>query len=325
VRKLAALLVCVGLAALAVGQDFWMQGDVEQRLRALEGVTAALLENVKGLAYEDLAVTGGGVASTSVGIEDIQFNPDHVNSEAVANLHWNSDDGTFEFGLPPDATVNLQIGQEQVVFVRNDSGADIPNGSLVSVVTVAGSQPFARVTLTDVTDPDSFKGMVGLTTQTITKNLTGYVTTFGLVRDLDTSSFTGGDIVFASLTPGGLQANTPPAAPAGGIAVGIVMRSHASEGIILVRPQLVLYMANLSDVYLTALPTDGQFLSRNAAQNRWEIDGPDHTTGAEPTCDATLRGQINEVQGGAGVADTLKVCSKNSSDTYAWYPLATIP
>jgi hypothetical protein len=46
---------------------------------------------------------------------------------------------------------------------------------------------------------------------------------------------------------------------------------------------------------------------------------------SEPTCDATTRGQIAFVQGGAGVADTYRICAKNSSDTYAWYALATIP
>jgi hypothetical protein len=46
---------------------------------------------------------------------------------------------------------------------------------------------------------------------------------------------------------------------------------------------------------------------------------------SEPTCDATTRGQIAFVQGGATVADTYRVCAKNSSDTYAWYALATIP
>jgi len=46
---------------------------------------------------------------------------------------------------------------------------------------------------------------------------------------------------------------------------------------------------------------------------------------SEPTCDATTRGQIAFVQGGAAVADTYRICAKNSSDTYAWYALATIP
>jgi hypothetical protein len=44
---------------------------------------------------------------------------------------------------------------------------------------------------------------------------------------------------------------------------------------------------------------------------------------SEPTCDATTRGQIAFVQGGAGVADTYRICGKSAADTYAWQTIAT--
>lgn len=44
---------------------------------------------------------------------------------------------------------------------------------------------------------------------------------------------------------------------------------------------------------------------------------------SEPTCDATTRGQIAFVQGGAGVADTYRICGKSAADTYSWVALAT--
>lgn len=47
--------------------------------------------------------------------------------------------------------------------------------------------------------------------------------------------------------------------------------------------------------------------------------------GSKPTCDSDARGSIWKEDNGAGVADTFEVCAKNSSDTYAWYSLATIP
>lgn len=43
--------------------------------------------------------------------------------------------------------------------------------------------------------------------------------------------------------------------------------------------------------------------------------------GAEGTCDATTRGQVVMVQGGAGVADTFRVCAKDNADAYAWTAL----
>jgi hypothetical protein len=47
--------------------------------------------------------------------------------------------------------------------------------------------------------------------------------------------------------------------------------------------------------------------------------------GTKPACDATTRGTIWRDDGGTGVADTIEVCAKNSSNTYAWYAMATIP
>jgi hypothetical protein len=44
-------------------------------------------------------------------------------------------------------------------------------------------------------------------------------------------------------------------------------------------------------------------------------------SGAEGTCDVSNRGRIVMVQGGAGVADTLRICSKDASNNYAFNAL----
>lgn len=41
----------------------------------------------------------------------------------------------------------------------------------------------------------------------------------------------------------------------------------------------------------------------------------------KPTCDATHRGALWYVAGGAGVADTFEACTKSAADVYAWAPL----
>lgn len=43
--------------------------------------------------------------------------------------------------------------------------------------------------------------------------------------------------------------------------------------------------------------------------------------GTEPLCNALTRGRVVMVQGGAGVADTLRVCLKNAVDSYSWTAL----
>jgi hypothetical protein len=42
---------------------------------------------------------------------------------------------------------------------------------------------------------------------------------------------------------------------------------------------------------------------------------------AEGTCDVTNRGRVVMVQGGAGVADTFRICAKDALNAYAWTAL----
>jgi hypothetical protein len=43
--------------------------------------------------------------------------------------------------------------------------------------------------------------------------------------------------------------------------------------------------------------------------------------GTEPACNALTRGRVVMVQGGAGVADRLRVCRKDAVDSYEWTAL----
>jgi len=45
--------------------------------------------------------------------------------------------------------------------------------------------------------------------------------------------------------------------------------------------------------------------------------------GTLPTADASYRGKMIRVEGGAGVADKLYICMKSASDTYSWVQVAS--
>lgn len=45
--------------------------------------------------------------------------------------------------------------------------------------------------------------------------------------------------------------------------------------------------------------------------------------GTLPTADASYRGKMIRVEGGAGVADKLYMCMKSASDTYSWVQIAS--
>ena len=64
------------------------------------------------------------------------------------------------------------------------------------------------------------------------------------------------------------------------------------------------------------LDAAGTTLAAVTAQGAWQLQ----PGGAQPTCDAAVRGLIWFAAGGAGVADQLQVCKKTATGTYAWNP-----
>ena len=94
--------------------------------------------------------------------------------------------------------------------------------------------------------------MIGVVTANIADNANGYVTTFGLVRDIDTSAYTAGDVIYLSQTAGQFTA-TPPVSPAHAVKIGHVIVVHATEGVILVDINTGEHLEELHDVKIDSL------------------------------------------------------------------------
>lgn len=127
-----------------------------------------------------------------------------------------------------EADITLQVGQEQWTRVYNNSGATITNGSPVYVN--GASLNFPTVALADASSATAYN-VIGLATHDIEHNSYGYVTTDGIIRDVDTSAYSVGDTLFVSTTAGELT-NIAPSYPNFPMSVGIVVKSDATTGII---------------------------------------------------------------------------------------------
>jgi hypothetical protein len=66
----------------------------------------------------------------------------------------------------------------------------------------------------------------------------GYCTVFGFVRDVNTSAFTLGDVLYASPTVAGAFTNIKPTAPNNVIPVAAVLQVGTTDGVIFVRPTI---------------------------------------------------------------------------------------
>ena len=133
---------------------------------------------------------------------------------------------------PAGSEVMQTLGHEVFGTGYNDNASDIPNGAAV-VTDVTG--PFGAVHLADASDPDLAIGTAGLATELIEVGTYGMITVVGAVRDVDTSLWPIGTILYLSdTTPGGLT-DVIPTSPSYQIQMGLVLSQHATAGIIYVR------------------------------------------------------------------------------------------
>jgi hypothetical protein len=156
-----------------------------------------------------------------------------TSSSEIGTVSWNELDGTLNVKLSSDVT--LQVGQEQHVRVHNGTGSTITNGTVVYVNGASDTHGHISVAPYIADGSVNVFNVMGLATSDILDEEDGYVTLSGLVRGLDTSSYTAGDSVFASDTvPGGLT-TTQPVSPSETVSLGVVTVSDETEGIIFVQ------------------------------------------------------------------------------------------
>lgn len=165
----------------------------------------------------------------------IDLNNSAPRAMRTGRLAWNDVDQTVDLGMEYDVT--QQIGQETYARVGNTTGITIPDGS---VVGFAGATPNALLVepyLADGNQPSLYA--IGIMTHDLPDSgEKGYCTVWGFVRDLDTSAFTAGDILYASPTIAGALTNIKPTAPSNVIPMAACIVSDATVGVIFVRPTI---------------------------------------------------------------------------------------
>jgi len=211
-------------------------------------------------------LTGPWDAGFGITTDYIQLDVTYADGSHEGRIQWNADDGTPECGMP-GGDVNLQIGQELLVRVKNASGSTIPNGAVVTLSGASGHRP--EVDLADASDHTKSHS-IAIATEEISNNQMGFCNIgAGMVRDVDTSAWAATTLLYLSATTPGALTSTQADAPNTNCAVGFVINSHANEGSIYFFPNVRPHLTELSDVHHTAF-ADTEFLRWVAASSRFE-------------------------------------------------------
>lgn len=150
-----------------------------------------------------------------------------TSSSAIGSIYFDSVNGTISIKLSSD--VILQIGQETQAQAVNKTDSTILNGTVVYISGATGNKP----KIEPYNNQDlSIDCILGVTTENIVKNEYGYITTFGIVRGLNTQGMLEGTKLYAGNN--GAFTTTIPNDGFRKFWIGIVIKEHVEDGWILV-------------------------------------------------------------------------------------------
>ena len=232
-KKLILCLLILGMIIPNLGNA---QISHPFTMKDLADVKTVLGQTESAVIYWDsasglwLASSNGGDGLPFLDFDIIPTIPAHKEGR----VHWDDDSKCLEYDTELTGT-HIQIGQETVLRAYNDTGVDIQEGVVVRLSGASGSKP--TVALANATvELESYA--VGITTSIIEDTKSGYVTTYGIVHDIDTTGADCVDGVTAWLSPtaGEIKCGLPPVSPLHAVHIGKVLVANATSGDLLVSP-----------------------------------------------------------------------------------------
>ena len=183
------------------------------------GLTANTISNVDYIDFK----TSPTVPNPTGGTLYFDFNENALSYKPLTNQN--------------DVTVN--IGQESLIRIYNQLGYQINNGQVLHITGSTNGVPtvaLANASKLGSTFTESLAQSSGVATHDIPNGQYGFMTNFGIVRDLNTTAFTVGQEVFLSDTvDGGLTSDPNNIKFTSRIStVGYCLDSNASTGKIIV-------------------------------------------------------------------------------------------
>lgn len=213
------------------------------------------------------AATEKWIAGSSLAdISYIDFDLTAAPPRVEGRINWNDEDKTLEIGMS-GTEVRLQVGQEMLIRAKNTSGGLIVNGSPVYISGASGNNP----TINPATAANHIiaNATIAVATEDIPDGQFGYSTTFGIVRDIDTTIVANeGDHVYLGTVAGSLSVSLP-TQPDSQVPIGCVLRKHATEGKLFVNIKPRPNIEELSNIYIDSI-VDNHLLQYDSVNSRWE-------------------------------------------------------
>jgi hypothetical protein len=161
--------------------------------------------------------------------EYIQFNPENTTEPSeLGRIAYSADDRTLDVNMGNN--VILKVGQDLQLVGQNNTGSTILRGTPVMFQSVVGANIRIQKAIANDTIPNEY--FMGVTVEDIANGSSGHISWFGKIRNVNTTAFNAGDLLYVSDTVAGTFTTNKPSQA---ILVAAVLDAK-NNGTILVRP-----------------------------------------------------------------------------------------
>ena len=226
-----------------------LQLELDNRVIKNTNITAGTYKSVtvdvKGLVTagtNPTTLSGFGITDAYTKTEvqtdlpKVGLNTTNLIAPGVGQIAWNIDENTIDVGLNG---ATLQVGQEQLIRVRNNTASIIQNGSAVMATGTIGNSGRITIAPANLTQSNA-KYILGIVTEDISVGADGFVTTFGKIRNINTTgtpygeTWVDGDVLYVKDSGNGALTKVVPTDTQVKLPTAIVIHAHTS-GVIFVR------------------------------------------------------------------------------------------
>lgn len=226
--------------------------EINSYTPSFNNVTSTITDNLTNVVYQNTPY--------------LDFNTEFPGISGVGQIAWNDTAGTLEFGLK-GGNVTMPIGTRSVAMVKHADNTGLAKGKVVYVVGSDGANKNVRYALatSDTTSARTF----GVVAETVSGGAKAFITTQGLLDNLNTIGLTEGAPIWVSPTTAGELTTTKPIAPDHLVLVGWCIRSHATTGVIFVHVVNGFELDELHDVQIISA-TNNQVIQYESATSLWK-------------------------------------------------------
>jgi hypothetical protein len=219
----------------------------------------------------DMVTTRGNVTVNTIDVGGVltpwvDLDTSYSNGNIIGRISWDQDNATMDVGL--NSNTILKVGQDDLWYVKNQTGSTIPKGTAVMAVGTLGASGRILVAPMVSNGTISPKYLLGVTAEAIPNGIDGYVLAKGKLRQINTSAYTDGQVLWCSPTVPGALTATEPQAPNLKLPIAFVVNA-ANNGTLAIRTTAGATLSEDNQVQLGTL-ANNDVLTYISANGRWQ-------------------------------------------------------